>query len=577
MAGTDQRDATATAAAATAATATAATAVEVEQHPHEPLVWEPPGPGAWSLDKAHIPRPCTTLSTEIAPEAFRIGFEEMFRTYGIPAQDSLNVFVNGFSYGRIVPLPPAELEARAQAADEALRTRRWRDDLQRWETEAKPEALRRHRELVAIDVDALPVEGLIAHLRECCDHVASMVVQHHRFNGAAMVPLGDLLAGVHDWTDGAVTGPEVLALLAGASPVSRGDCPELRAVTNALEADPRACALLDDRDDADPAEVLDALRDPSRVDAATVAAVDEWITLVGHRILDGFDVYHPRAIERPQVLVSCLRTAHTAVAPAPEPDVGAVRDRIPPEQRDEFDDRLTEARLTYRLRDERGIYSDATAIGIMRRAMLAAGTRLAAEGRLPSPELAVAAGLDELVALLDEHPSAPEVEVLKARARFRAAHVVDEAPPHLGDPPSPPPPFELLPPAMARMTRAVLTLTGNMSAPEAGEELPPNTLRGVAASPGRHEGTARIVHDVDDLLRVEEGDVIVAVTTAESFNLAMSFAAAVVTDQGGLLGHAAITAREYGIPAVVGTHRATTAIADGTRVTVDGSTGEVSW
>jgi pyruvate,water dikinase len=129
---------------------------------------------------------------------------------------------------------------------------------------------------------------------------------------------------------------------------------------------------------------------------------------------------------------------------------------------------------------------------------------------------------------------------------------------------------------MARVTRAMLAVTGNMGAapPDGGEA---NRLTGIAASPGRHEGTARIVHSVDDLTRVEPGDVIVAITTAEAFNLAMSFAAAVVTDQGGLLGHAAITSREYGIPAVVGTHRATTAIADGTRVVVDGTTGEVTW
>jgi pyruvate,water dikinase len=85
------------------------------------------------------------------------------------------------------------------------------------------------------------------------------------------------------------------------------------------------------------------------------------------------------------------------------------------------------------------------------------------------------------------------------------------------------------------------------------------------------------VNTVDDLERVGEGDVIVAITTAESFNLALSLAAAVVTDQGGLLSHAAILAREYGIPAVVGTVHATTAIAEGTRIVVDGSTGEVSW
>ena len=566
MAGTDQRE----------QHTSAAGLLDVEQHPHEELTWEPPGPGSWSLDKGHIPRPCTRVAEELVGDAFRQGFAETFSGYGIPAATMLHEYVHGFSYGTIAPLPGTEFEARAQAAEDALAARRWRADLERWDTEAKPSTLRRHRQLIEVDVDAIPTTALIAHLRECADHAREMITQHHRFNGAAMLPLGDLLAGVEDWTAGAVTPAEVLALFAGASPISRGDCPELRAVADALAADDRARALLDA--DGDPAEVLDALRNEAAVDGATVAAVDDWLVLVGQRILDGFDVYQPRAIERPAVLVSCLR--HAAAGDdhrAPEPDVAAVRERIPAEHRAEFDDRYAEARLTYRLRDERGIYSDATATGILRRAMLAAGNRLAAAGLLPSPDLAVECGLDELVALLDEHPSAPAADELRARARFRASHTADDAPLVLGDPPSPPPPFELLPPAMGRMTRAMLTLTGNMRAAEEADSAGSTTLTGIAASPGRHEGTARIVHTVDDLLRVEPGDVLVAITTAESFNLAMSFASAVVTDQGGLLGHAAITAREYGIPAVVGTHRATTAIADGTRVTVDGSTGEVSW
>jgi pyruvate,water dikinase len=104
-----------------------------------------------------------------------------------------------------------------------------------------------------------------------------------------------------------------------------------------------------------------------------------------------------------------------------------------------------------------------------------------------------------------------------------------------------------------------------------------DTVQGQAGSPGVHEGVARLVRSVVDLDRVEPGDVIVTVTTSESFNLALSLASAVVTDQGGLLSHAAILAREYGIPAVVGTGDATARIPDGAVVRVDGTAGAVSW
>ncbi|HUP84214.1 MAG TPA: PEP-utilizing enzyme [Acidimicrobiales bacterium] len=538
------------------------------------LVFEPPGPGSWTVDKGHFPYPYTKFHADVMPGALWEGFRETFAGYGIPAEGMRAQFVNGFSYGQVVPVDPAELGARAAAAEEALATRRWRLDLQRWDDEAKPAAIARHRELAEVDVDAIVTTELIRHLRDCHDHTVAMIVQHHRFNGAAMIPLGDLLASVLEWTGGSVAAPEVMALLAGASPISRGECPERRAVLDAIAADTRATTLLDD-DAADPAELLDALRSEQQVDPPTAEAVHDWLTLVGHRILDGFDVNQPRAIERPAVLLSSLRHARAAAEP-PEPDPSAVRDRIPPEHRDAFDERLAEARLTYRLRDERGIYSDATALGIMRRAMLAAGSRLASIGLLASSELAVDASVDELVALLDDHPAAPTSEELRARARFRLTHGIDEIPPVLGDPPSPPPPIELFPPAMARTTRALLATSASMKAPDEQAD-DHRKLHGVAASPGRHAGTARIVHSIDDLERVGDGDVIVTITTTEAFNLAMACAAAVVTDHGGLLGHAAITAREFGIPAVVGTQRATSMIAEGTLVTVDGTNGEVSW
>ena len=64
--------------------------------------------------------------------------------------------------------------------------------------------------------------------------------------------------------------------------------------------------------------------------------------------------------------------------------------------------------------------------------------------------------------------------------------------------------------------------------------------------------------------------------TSEAFNILLPLLGAIVTDNGGLLSHSAIVAREYGIPGVVGTRDATELIADGTRVRVDGDAGEVT-
>jgi pyruvate,water dikinase len=79
-----------------------------------------------------------------------------------------------------------------------------------------------------------------------------------------------------------------------------------------------------------------------------------------------------------------------------------------------------------------------------------------------------------------------------------------------------------------------------------------------------------------DFDRIQQGDVLVTESTTEAFNILLPLLGAIITDSGGLLSHAAIVAREYGIPGVVGTRDATSRIGEGTRVRVDGDAGEVT-
>ena len=100
-------------------------------------------------------------------------------------------------------------------------------------------------------------------------------------------------------------------------------------------------------------------------------------------------------------------------------------------------------------------------------------------------------------------------------------------------------------------------------------------LRGLAASPGIFLGQAKIVLSQADFDKVKPGDVLVCPTTTSAWTVLFSKASALVTDSGGLLSHAAIVAREYGIPAVVNTGNATTSLRDGQTVKVDGNRGVV--
>jgi pyruvate,water dikinase len=326
--------------------------------------------------------------------------------------------------------------------------------------------------------------------------------------------------------------------------------------------------------EGDPAEVLRSLRSlPGDAGAAAGAYLD----LVGYRLLDGFDISEPYALELPDVLLRAIRAAVDAEAPGTanvEEQTADIRSRVPEPHRAQFDELLEEARLTYRIRDERGVFSDIWASGIMRRAALAAGRRLAERGRIQAPEHFVEAGREEMRALLAgaDEPSADE---LAERFEYRISHSSKDAPQLLGDPPSPPPDPSGLPPAVGRVMRAIgITIGALFGSSEAAHE--EHLLRGLAASPGVYEGPARRVSGPAEFDRIQKGDVLVTESTSEAFNILLPLLGALVTDSGGLLSHAAIVAREYGIPGVVGTREGTERIGDGVAVVVDGDAGEVT-
>jgi pyruvate,water dikinase len=103
-----------------------------------------------------------------------------------------------------------------------------------------------------------------------------------------------------------------------------------------------------------------------------------------------------------------------------------------------------------------------------------------------------------------------------------------------------------------------------------------DTIKGVAASPGQVTGTARVLHGPADFGQMQPGDVLVASLTTPAWTPLFAMASAVVTDIGGPLSHGSIVAREYGIPAVLGTMVATERIRSGQTVRVDGDRGTVT-
>jgi rifampicin phosphotransferase len=533
------------------------------------LRFEPPGPGPWARDAVHFPRPVTRYWTETHPSAFIKGTNDFARFYGMLIDGLQMAYVNGFAYSQPIPVPDDEVPQRFGRAEEIYAGKLWREQLREWDETSKPNAIAKHRELQAVDPDSLSDEDLAAYLTRCRDHHSAMITQHMRYTAGAMIPTGDFLAHVGDWTG--LSHAELLGLLRGAAPVSAGGSSELEELKT-IAQDPAAMEVLES--DADPSSVLATLR---ARDGDAGAAVSGYLELIGNRLLDGFDISEPTALELPDALVRAIRIAVSGrelEGSDVDDKIVGVRAQVPEASRAEFDELLGEARLMYRLRDERGIYSDIWASGLMRRAALAAGRRVAGRGRIEEPVHMVDATLDEMCALVT-NAGGPSAEELAARAEYRATHTAKGAPAFIGDPPQPPPDPSGLPPDIGRLMRATgIALDSLFGSSQAEHEH--DRLRGLAASPGIYEGPARLVGGPSEFGRIQQGDVLLTPATSEAFNILLPLLGAIVTDNGGLLSHSAIVAREYGIPGVVGTREATERITDGTLVRVDGTAGEVT-
>jgi phosphohistidine swiveling domain-containing protein len=534
------------------------------------LHYEPPGPGSWGLDPVHFPRPVTRYWAEMHPEPFRRGTHEFLAYYGMLLGSMETQYVNGFAYNTRRPAPDDEIPQRFARAEEVWERKVWRDQLREWDETFKPAAIRTHRELQSVDADALSGDEMVAYLTRCREHHSEMIYQHMRFTGSAMLPVGDLLAHLGSWTS--VAPADTLAMLRGAAPVSAGASGELERLITAITQDTAARAVLDS--DGDPGKTLAELR---AFGGDVGPAMSEYLDLVGCRLLDGFDISGRYALELPDALLRSIRSSVDGVegdTSAVDARIAGIRSQVPDQHRAQFDELLGEARLMYRLRDERGVFSDIWASGIMRRAVLAAGRQLQGKGRIHDAEHFIDAGFDEMCALVTgaDGPSADE---LTRRNADRTSRTAKEAPATLGPPPPPPPDLSGLPPGVARVMQATVIAMGELfGSSEAPHE--ENLLRGLAASGGVYEGPARRVSGPTEFDRIVQGDVLVTESTTEAFNILLPLLGAIVTDSGGLLSHSAIVAREYGIPGVVGTRDATGHIPDGTRVRVDGDAGEVT-
>jgi pyruvate,water dikinase len=218
--------------------------------------------------------------------------------------------------------------------------------------------------------------------------------------------------------------------------------------------------------------------------------------------------------------------------------------------RKRFRSSLTNARSFFQIREDTHFYATMMQ-PVIRRVSLELGRRLVQAGALDGVEEVFHLRLDELETFGRQWPPTEEtiaqIRELVARRKAKRESLADKP---------------MIDPRLLAM----------VSRPKAREDI---LLTGTSGSPGMARGPAKIVHDMSEFSKLKAGDVLVAPVTNPAWTPLFQRAAAVVVDTGGAASHAAIVAREYGIPAVMGTINGTTELRDGQWIQVDGSQGLV--
>ncbi|HET7718644.1 MAG TPA: hypothetical protein VFK43_01670, partial [Acidimicrobiales bacterium] len=514
--------------------------------------WTAPGRGQWERDEAHQAAPFCGYMADFFGHHFNPGFVAAFARYGVLLDHFEVAAVRGWLYFRPRPvgapdkpgsgLPPKPvfkalfalhpgLRSRRKAATAAVSARRWYEDAARWDHEGREGFRRRLRALQAVDPTGLDEAALATHLAQAHDLLADGFRQHFAGAVAHYIGVGDWAIKACEWTG--ATPAEAIAALRGSSPASIATVAPIDRVAGAVRQAPGASAILDE--EGDPAGRLVRLRASSpAVDAALTDYLDEH----GWRIATGFDVADRTTIELPHAVLASIHARLTSGPPATAA-AGAdmLRPRVPAQHQAEYDELLAVATTLYGLRDDDVGLCYQWPMGLLRRALLAVGSRLAARGVIDEAVHIIDATRPEVDALLGvARGPAPAAGELAARADDRRRVAAQPAPPvRLGDDEGGPPPSSWLPPAVARVNDALLFAMGlDANALAATTEAPsaPTTgadsIHGHPASAGTYRGRARLVLGPADFEKLAQGDVLVAPLTSPTYNVVLPLLGAVV-------------------------------------------------
>ncbi len=531
--------------------------------------WESPEEAMrfWTADLMHWPNGISNLSATMDMPAFGRGLNKASETLCMPFRSMDFKFIRGYGYMSQVPysMDPGGMGQRMEAMQGRM-MEHVPGLLERWRTAYEPEVR-------SINDDTLKGDYRKLSDRDLSQLLDMLITKREREGelhflavfpamGAAM-----MFEQVYTQLLGTPKGGEHFQLLQGFpnKSVEVGD----GLWRLAIEARKRPAVLAILRGTA-PSATHRALAE-SAEGKPFHDAVEEFLDVYGWRGNE-MDVAAPTWKEDPTTVYKLIRDYAAREDYNPEDEFRSLVAARQAREKLAFDEIgdgealgmfrqvLAGAQQYLPIQEDHNFWIDQQGVAVQRVPVLEAGRRFAGAGRLDDANDIFLLKFEEAQEALRDGKSRLQ-GLVEQRRREREENSKVTPPPALGTPP----------PADAEDNPMFAKFFG--APPD--ENPDPRVINGNGASAGSVTGTARVILSLDHGERLKQGEILVCPATMPPWTPLFALASGVVTDHGGVLSHTAIVAREYRIPAVVGTKVGTALIKDGQTITVDGNAGTV--
>jgi phosphohistidine swiveling domain-containing protein len=464
---------------------------------------------------------------------------------------------------RIIPSMRKKLRASAAAVESGM----LESVPAEWASHHRPRLDKQIREYAAIDLTAMDTDALFAHVDTLSLFYTDCLRLHFHLAIPYAVGLRDLAVACEELLGWDLA--KAMSLLQGLSETSQAGTEDLAAIARQARPGSAARQILESR-------TPDFLARLDPIDPSLAGQLREYMHFWGLRPL-GSEVGCPTVGEQPQLVADAIADILTAGTPQ---DFSAARTATRQEAQakltgdalQRFNSALAYAERIYALREDNVVLTDQMPIGLLRRVALEIGRRLVTKSQIGRTHDAVMLTADELrEALRNGKDMRPLVSLRKSEHAWVRAN---PGPMTYGPEPGKAPDLRGLPDAARRINAGLIwMMEGELTPPQKSDG---SGIKGLGASPGVHRGRVRVITTPEQLHTLRQGEVLVCPHTSAAWMMVFRRAGAIVADTGSVLSHTAIVAREFALPAVVGTGNGTSSLKDGEEVIVDGTRGVVT-